>query len=123
MVTAGELRQSRRDTEHGYTHRCTIVRPGDSHSWDGDETETTLYTDLRCRYVERVSRETNDVGGTTVVTTAVLHLPYDTDITESDRVTSVTDPTGIAVVSRDRGITAIARTSDHIEVVLQGSGR
>ena len=121
-MTAGELALLERDFEITYSHRCTIVQPSVSHSWDSEGGDVIYLSNQACYYAERVSNEVTDVGSIRLITTATLFLPRDTAITESDRVTVITDERGAALITNTRGIQGIIRLPSHMEILLQGAG-
>ncbi len=103
------------------THRCTIERraAGAADAWGQvpSEWETHL-TNVRCRTWADAGREI--VEGTTTVTVVEdvrVIVPLGTDVTEADRIASITYRGGTAQAG-PLGIRAVLARPDHLELVL-----
>lgn len=104
-------------------HRCTIERNGNaaaSDAWGGPLApgwESHL-VDVPCRAWATAGHEAVTDGTTVVVVEDVrLMLPLRTDVTERDRVASITSR-GQTTQAGPLGIRAVLTHQDHIELVL-----
>lgn len=105
------------------THRCTIERDANADSDDGwnnplppDWQETI--TDLVCRgWTAGYTQKTNE-GTLTVLIEVRLIVPLDTDVTDHDRVSQVTERDRI-IYAGPLAIHAVLRRRDHLELVCQ----
>lgn len=106
-----------------YTDRCTIERAsGADDDWGtpGPPTWAAHLTDQPCRLSQTAGHEqVNDQTAVAVVKEMRLLLPFDTDVTEQDRVASVTQR-GAPVFTEPVQIRAVLRHPSHLELVLVG---
>lgn len=106
-------------------HRCTIERdtaPASTDGWEGTPVWQPHLTGLLCRWWVRDGREEVKDGQTVVpLTETRLIVPLGTDVTERDRVTSVTYRGG-TVQDGPLGIRAVLVRRDRIELALTEVG-
>lgn len=102
-------------------HRCTIERGSSSpDEWGnpGPPTWSAHLSDQPCRTWATAGREVvTDTTTVVVVEDVRLILPLGTDVTEQDRVASVTYR-GDTVQAGPLGIRAVLVNQDHIELLL-----
>jgi hypothetical protein len=103
------------------THRCVIERDaaGSTNGWgtpDSPDWQPHL-TDLPCRGWTTVGVEKTDATTTAVVEDMRLIVSLDTDVTERDRVGSVTSR-GVTIIAGPVGIRVVLARKDHLELVL-----
>lgn len=102
-------------------HRCTIERDtATAGSWGTPDTANwqTHLTDVPCRTWAAAGREAVENTTTvTVVEDVRVIVPLGTDVTERDRVASVTYRGG-NVQEGPLGIRAVLHRADHLELVL-----
>lgn len=106
----------------GLTHACTIERNAASGADGRGQPDLPDWqahlTDEPCRFWADAGREVIEGQGTIEpVTDLRLVLRADADVTEADRVASVTYRGGTAQ-DGPLGIRAVLRRPDHIELVL-----
>lgn len=106
----------------GYRHRTTIQRDtGTVDNW-GDQTGpnwTDHLPDVPCRAWTNGGIESVEDDRTAVIEDRRISLPIGTDITEKDRVTSVTDTAGNTIFDGPMGVEAVLRHTDHLEVLVK----
>lgn len=107
-------------TRLSLTHRATTQRPSSgTDTWgtpDVPEWNDRL-TDLPCRLWTSAGREVIANTSTIVVVEDLrMIVTVDTDVTEQDRISAVTDR-GAELVA-GASIRAVLRLSDHLELVL-----
>lgn len=107
-------------TRLALTHRATIQRATlepDGWNSDGDPTWEPHLADLPCRAWATAGRETVANSNTPVVVEDWrMIVPLDTDVTENDHVTSVTDRSGTVLAAAQ--IRSVLRNQDHLELLL-----
>lgn len=107
-------------TRLSLTHRATIERATlepDGWNSDGDPTWEPHLSDLPCRAWATAGREAvANTTSTVVVEDWRMIIQLDTDVTENDRVTSVTDR-GDTVLAGAQ-IRSVIRNQDHLELIL-----
>lgn len=105
-------------------HRCTIERDanaGTTDAWGNPlppDWQTHL-ADVQCWAWEVAGREPVDPDRTIVVRDRRLRVPADTDVTERDRIATVTHR-GTVLLAGPLGIEAVLRHGDHLELVVTG---
>lgn len=101
-------------------HRCTIERNmGSADDWGGQQDDWQSHLeDLPCRAWDRSGREPVDVDRTAAFVERGVTLPLGTDVTESDRVSSITSR-GAELLDGPMGIEAKLIYTDHIELMLE----
>ena len=103
------------------THRCTIERGSSSpDAWGnpGVPTWSAHLSDQPCRAWATAGREAvTDTTTVVVIEDVRLILPLGTDVTEQDRIASVTYR-GETTQDGPLGIRAVLVNADHIELLL-----
>jgi hypothetical protein len=113
-------------TRANLTHRCTIERDQNAGTLDEGAVQAADWqahlTDLRCRAWMSTGDE-QIADGTTIVQAASVRVivPAGTDVTDADRVASVTYR-GETYVAGPLGVRAVLRRKDHTELVCQRVG-
>ena len=106
----------------GYRHRCTIERDEaePDGAWGGPGTPDwqTHIADLPCRAWTATANEQTDDRRTAVVVQRRISIAVGTDVTERDRVASVTDR-GNTLYEGPMDIEGILRYPDHWELILE----
>lgn len=106
----------------GLRHRCTIERNagGSEDDWgnpQADDWQTHL-DDVPCRAWTNAAREPIDDETQVVLEDRRLTLTLGTDVTEHDRIASVTSG-GTEIFPGPMDIDGVLRFTDHIELILQ----
>lgn len=112
----------RQIARRGMTHRATVERPTeavDRYGQDAPSAWPVLYSALPCRYWETSGLESVAGNLQMVSDQHRLQVPRDTDLTELDRVTQITDRAGNVVASGAFEIRHIARKPAHLVVELR----
>lgn len=104
-------------------HRCTVERDANAATDDGwgnpqPPSWQTHLVDLACRAWATAAREPVDDEKTIVVEDRRMMVPLDADVTEKDRIATVTHR-GATILEGPMGIEAVVRRRDHIELVLE----
>lgn len=102
------------------TQRCTIERDvagADAWSGKGEPEWTPIATDLPCRAWTDAGREAVSAERTVAVIDRRVIVPAGTDVTEHDRIASVTER-GTEVFEGPMDIEAVLVWPEHIELVL-----
>lgn len=102
--------------------RCTIERAtATTDTWNvpGTPTWASHLSDVRCRLFAKSGRERTDEDTNVVVEDFRLLVPLGTDVTESDRIASVTRR-GVTVLEGPLGIRSVLPRQSHLELVLVG---
>jgi hypothetical protein len=107
----------------GFRHRCVVQRDDNAATDDGWGNPQTPdwqdhLTDVPCRVVVDAGREPVDSDRTVVLVDMRLLVPLDTDVTESDRVSEITER-GDDYVDAPLVIEAILRRRTHLELALR----
>lgn len=107
-----------------YRHRCTIERDANQSGTDqwGNPTEPgwqSHLADQPCRAWTEAAREPVDDHTNVVLEDRRVSLAVGTDVTEADRVASVTDKAGTTIFEGPMGIEGITRFPDHLELLLE----
>lgn len=111
------------DTRVGLQHRCTIERDANASTEDSwghslpPDWEMHLQ-DVPCRAWVNSGREPVDSDRTIVVIDARVIVPLGTDVTERDRVATIT-VRGAELFEGPMGIEAVTRHREHLELSLQ----
>jgi hypothetical protein len=80
------------------THTCTIQRHSGAVNALNELAASgfaTHLTDVACRFKDNDVREPSSQTAAVLASTYVLYLPAGTDVTEADRISTVTTPDGI----------------------------
>jgi hypothetical protein len=121
VVAKGRLRMKRQRARLHMPHRCTIQR-GTPATDSTPKGWSSHLTGIRCRYIEQLVEERTDLGGVRFVRRSALLLPAGTDVTGRDRVQSVTNELGEAMLPRPYDISGDPiNHGTHIEVTLASS--
>lgn len=105
----------------GLRHRCTIQRDAAAaDSWGGTATPDwqDSATNVPCRAVEEAGREPVDKDRTVVILDRRLLVPLGTDVTERDRISSITER-GTDLLDGPVNIEAVLTRRTHLELLLQ----
>jgi hypothetical protein len=110
-------------TRLAFTYACTIQRNAaagdDAWGQTGTPDWQDHLTDEPCRFWSEAGREVIQATGTAEpVTDLRLVLSADADVTEADRIASITYRGGTAQ-DGPLGIRALLRRPDHLELVLE----
>lgn len=106
------------------THRCTIERDvnhGDNADpWGNDEPAswTDSREDIPCRFWFEDATTVIDGTKASEMTTRKMILPKGTDVTEDDRILSVTDRLGNAVADGPMRIDSVGHRMGHVVVTM-----
>lgn len=108
----------------GYKHRCTIQRDanaGTSNEWGNQDSPNwrAHLTDLPCRAWTNAAKEPVDDEKTVVLEDRRVSVVLGTDVTEADRVASITDKQGSTIFDGPMGIEGVLSYSDHMELILE----
>lgn len=106
----------------GYRHRCTIQRNGSGTDAWGDSNDpgwTNHLTGVPCRAWTNGGAEPIDDERTAVVVDNRISVAIGTDLTERDRIASVTDQAGATIFEGPLSVEAILRHTDHLEVLVK----
>jgi hypothetical protein len=107
----------------GLTDRCTIERDssaGTSGAWGQPDAPSwgPHLTDHPCRAWVDSGREPIEDGKSVVLVDRRLSLPLGTDVTESDRIASVTRR-GVQVFDGPMNVRTVLTYPDHLELSLE----
>jgi hypothetical protein len=106
----------------GYRHRCVIERNGAGTDAWGDSNSPGWATHLSavpCRAWTNGGTEPVNDERTAVVEDRRISLVIGTDVTERDRIASVTDQGGNTIFEGPMTIEAVLRHTDHLEVLVE----
>lgn len=108
----------------GYTHICTVERDANletSDAWGGQKTPEwkNHLTELPCRAWTNAAREPVDEEKTATYEDRRLSVELETDVTEADRIASVTDKNGNTVFAGPMNIEGVLNYPDHMELILE----
>lgn len=105
-------------------HRCTIQRDAnhgggtDPYGGDAAASWAALHTSLACRYWFSAARTVIDGKLQTEIKTRMMLVPTGTDVTEDDRVLSVTDRLGNEIADGPMRIDSVGRREGHIVLTM-----
>jgi hypothetical protein len=109
----------------GLRHRCTIERDlnggDDVDEWGNpvDSDWQPHLTAIPCRAWTNATREPVDDETAVLVEDRRVTVGLGTDVSESDRVASITDASGNEIFDGPMDIEGVLRFTDHIELVLE----
>ncbi len=109
-------------TRVGMRFICYIEREvvGAEDAWGGTPVPTWAPSStVRCSAWSSAVREAVSTDRTVVVEDNMVSVPLGTDVTENDRVSSVTTATGAPYFLGPMGISSVTRYSDHMELSLE----
>ena len=103
-------------------HRAVIQRDGSSgvSAWNTPPAPTwKAHLTVKCFAWSKTGREMIDEDKTVVIEDIRAIMPLGTDVTEKDRILSITDRQSSAIFGGPLGIDAVQRHGSHLEVTLQ----
>lgn len=106
----------------GYRHRATVERDGANVDQWGDSTGpgwTTHLDAVPCRAWTNGGQEPVNDDRTVVIEDRRISMSLGLDITEQDRILSVTDPAGNTVFDGPMTIESVLRHTDHLELLVK----
>jgi hypothetical protein len=109
----------------GLKHRCSIHRnsnasaAADNYGNPVDASWGAHLTNIPCRAWTNAAKEPVDDESAVLIEDRRLTVPLGTDVKETDRVQSVTDPAGNVIFDGPMDIEGVLRFTDHIELVLE----
>ncbi len=106
----------------GLKYLCNIERDtsAGSDAWGSPNTPTwTALASLLCHAWTSAGRESVSVDRTVVIEDRRVSLPLGTDVTERDRITSITTLSGGTHFEGPMGISSVLTYGDHIELTLE----
>lgn len=109
-------------TRVGMRFICYIERevPGANDAWGGTPVPTwAASSTVMCSAWSSSVREAVSTDRTVVVEDNKVSVPLGTDVTEKDRVLSVTTSTGAPFFSGPMGISSVTAHVDHLELSLE----
>lgn len=80
------------------THTCTIQRHSEAVNALNEPVSTgwaSHLTAVACRFKDNDVREPNQQAAAVLASSYVIYLPAGTDVTEADRISTVTTPDGV----------------------------
>jgi len=107
----------------GLRHRATIerdVNAGGSDAWGGSPPpDWQPLATVSGNAWTNAGRELVEPDRTVVIEDRRMSVPLGTDVTEADRILSVTDRSGAEVFDGPMNVQAVLRFGDHVELVLE----
>ena len=107
----------------GLRYLCSIERDanaGGSDAWGGPPApDWQPLASVRCNAWTSAGRELVEADRTAVIVDRRVSVPLGTDITEADRVVSVTTRSGALVFEGPMNVSAVVRFEDHVELSLE----
>lgn len=107
----------------GLRHLCAIerdVNAGGSDAWGGSPSpDWQAHLTVACNAWTNAGREMVEADRTAVVEDRRASVPLGTDVTEGDRVASVTTRTGALLFEGPMNVQAVLRFEDHLELILE----
>jgi hypothetical protein len=104
-------------------HQCTIERDTsvgpDSWGQSGEPNWVRHLINIPCRAWTDAAREPVDDTKTVVMEDRRVIVEIGTDVTERDRVASVTNPAGTVIFEGPINIEGVQRYPDHLELLLE----
>lgn len=126
-LTADEIRAMQEDLEaYAFNDRCDLLREAASGSSDpyggpAPEELAGLRVDVPCAFWLGVGTTSTADSRTIVLERAMLALPLDTEVEETDTVGEIRGPAG-DVRSGQARIDSVVRRSTHLELALADAG-
>lgn len=108
-------------TRLGYRHRVTVLRDAGARDQWGDPigpSWSPVAGAVPCRAWTNGGREPIADDRVAVVEDRRVSVPLGTDVTEADRLSPITDPTGVEIFDGPMDVEVVLRHTDHLELVV-----